>query len=166
MIDVGIIEKWTLSVSSGEQEQLNALWAELMPFVQELAEEWLEKSLRRVPDDSVDSSLLRDFLEQLKNGELRFRGSDELWRLIASAALRRLEAGDGVGNSTEFSAQMARASKTLLDELADADMESVALFKLNGNTNDEIARSKNCTRRTIQRMLKLIRDIWEGHIGL
>lgn len=166
MIDPGAIEKWTLVVSSGDQEQLTALWAELAPTVQKLAEEWLVKSLRRVPDDSVDSSRVREFLAQLKNGELRLRGGDELWRLIAAAALSRMESAETVRDATEFSAQMVRACKALLDELADADMESVALFKLSGNTNDEIAKSKNCTRRTIQRMLKLIRDIWESQIAL
>jgi DNA-binding CsgD family transcriptional regulator len=36
----------------------------------------------------------------------------------------------------------------------------VALMKLEGLTNDEIAGRLGYSRRTIQRMLSLIRDVW------
>ena len=59
---------------------------------------------------------------------------------------------------------MVQVIRPLLDELADADLESAALLKLTGSTNDEIASHMSCTRRTVQRLLKLIRDICESRI--
>ena len=41
---------------------------------------------------------------------------------------------------------------------------SLALWKLEGYTNDEIAGLMGYTRRTIQRMLAVIRQSWEAAV--
>ncbi|MDA0588759.1 MAG: ECF-type sigma factor [Planctomycetota bacterium] len=143
---------------------MDSLWAEFTPILEQLAEEWLSKSLQRAELDQVaDSSPVKSLHLQLKNGELRFRGSDELWRLVAAVALSRLPDSE-IESSMKFASQMVQVIRPLLDELADADLESAALLKLTGSTNDEIARHMSCTRRTVQRLLKLIRDICESQI--
>jgi len=48
----------------------------------------------------------------------------------------------------------------LFGQLNDPQLEEVAAAKLEGYTNDEIAEQLGYTRRTIQRMLALIRRIW------
>jgi DNA-directed RNA polymerase specialized sigma24 family protein len=40
------------------------------------------------------------------------------------------------------------------------EIQQVALLKVDGYTNDEIAQQLGCTRRTVQRRLNLIRDVW------
>jgi DNA-directed RNA polymerase specialized sigma24 family protein len=52
----------------------------------------------------------------------------------------------------------------LIAALNDPHLERVAILKFEGYTNDEIALTLSRTRRTIQRMLNLIRDIWEKEL--
>ena len=164
MVNPSAVRKWTLAVTAGDRGELDSLWAEFTPILEQLAEEWLSKSLQRAELDQVaDSSPVKSLHLQLKNGELRFRGSDELWRLVAAVALSRLPDSE-IESSMKFASQMVQVIRPLLDELADADLESAALLKLTGSTNDEIARHMSCTRRTVQRLLKLIRDICESQI--
>ena len=151
-------------MTAGDQGELDSLWAEFTPTLEQLAEEWLSRSLQRAELEQVaDTSSVESFLLQLKNGELRFRGSDELWRLVAAVALNRLPDSE-IELSMKFASQMVQVIRPLLDELADADLESAALLKLTGSTNDEIASHMSCTRRTVQRLLKLTRDICESRI--
>jgi DNA-directed RNA polymerase specialized sigma24 family protein len=49
----------------------------------------------------------------------------------------------------------------LLARLGDARLRSIAVWKLEGYTNEEIAGMLGCTRRTIERKLRLIRSIWD-----
>lgn len=167
MIENSVIARWALAVNAADQGELATLWDGILPSIQQLAELWLAKSLQRdAQNHDPDLSPIQLFIGRLENRQLRFRGGDELWRLAASVALSRVDPAeqDGLQSSSKFAGQVACACRPLLDELADADLESVALFKLNGSTNDEIAETMDCTRRTIQRMLKLIREIWASQI--
>jgi phosphoglycolate phosphatase-like HAD superfamily hydrolase len=56
--------------------------------------------------------------------------------------------------------QIASTYEDLLSKLNDPNLEKVVIWKLDGHTNDEIAIRLNRTRRTVQRMLDLIRVIW------
>lgn len=49
----------------------------------------------------------------------------------------------------------------LIKALGDPELEAVAIMRLQGFTNDEIADKLQLTRRTIQRMLNLIRARWQ-----
>ena len=57
------------------------------------------------------------------------------------------------------SAEVALEYEFLISKLNHCDLEKVALLKLEGFTNDEIATKICRTRRTVQRMLELIREI-------
>jgi len=46
--------------------------------------------------------------------------------------------------------------------LNDPELEKVAVLKLEGYSNDEVAQELGYTRRTIQRMLNLIRVLWQN----
>jgi DNA-directed RNA polymerase specialized sigma24 family protein len=50
----------------------------------------------------------------------------------------------------------------LLQSLEDPALQRVVLWKLEGLTNSEISELSGCTRQTIQRRLRLIREIWEN----
>jgi len=60
----------------------------------------------------------------------------------------------------EFAALMAEQCRFLLERLDDAGLQSLALAKMEGATNDEIAVRNACSVRTVERRLRLIRDIW------
>ncbi len=67
-----------------------------------------------------------------------------------------------VGNepSPEFAAQVAEQYERLLG-LLDEDQRTIALAKLDGLTNEQIAARLNRALRTVERKLKLIRAVWE-----
>jgi RNA polymerase sigma factor (sigma-70 family) len=62
----------------------------------------------------------------------------------------------------EFAAQVAEQYHRLLDLLGDDALRRVAVWKMEGLTNDEIAENLDCSRRTVARKLETIRIIWSG----
>lgn len=60
----------------------------------------------------------------------------------------------------EFAAQVAEEYERLLDRLDDLTLRQVAIRKMEGHTNDEIAEQLNCSKRTVARKLETIRIIW------
>jgi RNA polymerase sigma factor (sigma-70 family) len=67
--------------------------------------------------------------------------------------------------SPEFAAQMANEMQHLLERLTDAGMRAVALCKLEGYTNAEIADKIECAERTVERRLRVIRTLWDDQKG-
>jgi DNA-directed RNA polymerase specialized sigma24 family protein len=66
-----------------------------------------------------------------------------------------------IGNepSPEFAARVAEEYERLLG-LLDDDQRAIAIAKLEGLTNEQIAARLNRALRTVERRLKLIRKIW------
>jgi DNA-directed RNA polymerase specialized sigma24 family protein len=60
----------------------------------------------------------------------------------------------------EFAAQFADEYRRLFGSLADESLRVVALLKLEGHSNDEIAKSLDCGLRTVERKLEVIRKRW------
>lgn len=63
--------------------------------------------------------------------------------------------------TAEFAAEVAEESEQLLSLLPDASMRQLALLKMEGFSNREAADHLECGLRTVERRLKLIRQIWE-----
>jgi len=61
----------------------------------------------------------------------------------------------------EFAAMMAEECQRLLERLDDPDMETLAVAKMEGYTNEEIAKRLGCSVRTVERRLHLIRKKWQ-----
>jgi RNA polymerase sigma factor (sigma-70 family) len=60
----------------------------------------------------------------------------------------------------EFAAEVAEEYQRLLDLLGDDSLCHVAVLKMEGFTNDEVAERLDCSRRTVARKLETIRIIW------
>jgi DNA-directed RNA polymerase specialized sigma24 family protein len=60
----------------------------------------------------------------------------------------------------EFAAMMADECRRLLELLDDAELRAIAVAKMEGYTNAEIASQLNRSERTVERRLRLIRDRW------
>jgi DNA-directed RNA polymerase specialized sigma24 family protein len=60
----------------------------------------------------------------------------------------------------EFAAQVAEEYHRLLDLLGDGTLCQVAIWKMDGLTNDEVAERLDCSRRTVARKLETIRILW------
>ena len=57
---------------------------------------------------------------------------------------------------------MAETCQELLDQLPDESLRKLAILKMAGHPNREIAEQMDVTLRTIQRKLDQIRNVWEG----
>lgn len=66
----------------------------------------------------------------------------------------------GEDQGASFSQFLSHQCRQLLELLEDPQLERIALAKLAGHTNEEIAIQQGCTRVTIQRKLRLIRSAW------
>ncbi len=52
--------------------------------------------------------------------------------------------------------------RRILDLLPDSNLQDLAIAKMEGCTNEEIAQRLQCSERTVERRLHLIREIWQG----
>lgn len=66
----------------------------------------------------------------------------------------------------EFAAQVDEQFQHLLDQLDDDTLRKVALLKVQGCSNDEIAKGLGCAVRTVERRLAGIRAIWSEQAHL
>lgn len=62
--------------------------------------------------------------------------------------------------TAEQSTLLKEECERLLDVLGNDEFRKVALLKVEGYTNNEIANALQCTRRTVQRRLEFIRTVW------
>jgi len=65
----------------------------------------------------------------------------------------------------QLAAEVAEQCHRLFELLRDEDLRSIALLKMEGYTNDEIADRLDCVRSTVQRKLNLIRSRWEQEVA-
>jgi len=103
---------------------------------------------------------------------------DDLWRLLAVITIhkavdlqrrRRPEQdfdSDAVEKllckdpSPELAAELEEEYNRLLDRLGDPQLRTIALWKVEGQTNEEIARRLGCVERSVERKLLRVRMIW------
>jgi DNA-directed RNA polymerase specialized sigma24 family protein len=96
-----------------------------------------------------------------KRGGGRVRGESALDRPGGPAgADAGIEQVVGVEPSPEFTAQVEEEYRRLLDRLADPQLRAVAVWKLEGYTNAEIAAKLGCVPGTVERKLRVIRSTW------
>jgi DNA-directed RNA polymerase specialized sigma24 family protein len=72
-----------------------------------------------------------------------------------------LEQVVGAEPTPEFAAMAAEECRRLIDLLGDEDLRRIALWKMEGYTNDEIRQHLGCSLRTVTLKLALIRTLWE-----
>lgn len=90
-------------------------------------------------------------------GESCFTASDEGSGGIASLPDRE--------PTPEFAAEFADLCGAMLDALGDETLRQVAQLRLKNYDPDEIAKSLNLSRRTVERKLLIIRGRWEKRLS-
>ena len=65
----------------------------------------------------------------------------------------------------EFAAVVAEEWRRLLGILGDRELESVAVWKMEGYTVEEIARRLGYAPRSVKRKLQMIRRLWETEVA-
>ena len=61
----------------------------------------------------------------------------------------------------DFVAEVAEECQRLLESLGNGELQAIAVWKMEGYTNEEIAAKLGYVTVTIERRLRLIRTIWE-----
>lgn len=147
---------------------------------------------RVADEEDVALSAFHSFCRGIENGRFpQIANRDDLWRLLVTITLNKVchaarDAGrkkrgggwklmdladkDGVPleqlvgrePTPEFAAQIAEQIEHLLGRLNDPTLVRVAVWKMEGYTQGEIAGLLNVAERTIERKVRLIRAVWEA----
>lgn len=183
------IAGWVTSLRAGDEAAAQRLWDAYFPRLVGLARVKLAGLPRRAAADEEDVALsaLDSFCARARRGDFPdLRDRDGLWRVLMTVTARkaarlvrdqgRLKRGGGevAGESAfgadaaaggdptpSFEAEASDSLLRLLDALADDDLRRIALWKMNGHTNSEIAALLGCAPATVERRLALIRKTWE-----
>jgi DNA-directed RNA polymerase specialized sigma24 family protein len=102
--------------------------------------------------------LLRDQQRQKRGGG---------WFKLGSGGDAAVELEQVIGHAPtpEFAVQVVEEADRLLSRLPSKDLQQVAIWKMEGYTNAEIATKLGCAPRTVDRKLRLIRHLWEEEAG-
>jgi DNA-directed RNA polymerase specialized sigma24 family protein len=187
----GSVTRWLGRLRAGDQAAAQPLWERYFQQLVALARARLRGAPRGAADEEdVALSAFDSFCRAAARGRFpQVDDRDELWRLLVVITARkamhllrdqaRRKRGGGtpppggggdeedveqlVGEepTPEFAAQVAEECERLLALLGDGGLRSVALWKMEGYTAEEIAARLNCAPRTVERKLRLIRGLWQ-----
>jgi DNA-directed RNA polymerase specialized sigma24 family protein len=97
-------------------------------------------------------------------------GSGAAGESVLDALFGTEDGGAGLGQvvgrepTPEFAAQAAETFRRLLAQLPTEELRAIALAKMEGFTNEEIAARRGCALATVERRLGLIRAVWQKEL--
>lgn len=189
------VTQWLDEFRNGHRAAAQQLWERYFERLARLARQKLPGRLLRAADEEdVALSAFHSFCRGVEAGRYpQLADRDDLWRLLvvitahkaahlARDAQRQKRGGplpdapvDDAGAALsqiigreptpEFAAQVAEEFQQLLDQLGDPELCRIAVWKMEGCTNDEIAAKLDCAPRTVERKLRLIRNCWGEESG-
>jgi RNA polymerase sigma factor (sigma-70 family) len=173
---------------SGDRAAADRLWDAYLNRLLALARAKLGSSPRQVADEEdVALSAFDSFYRRAELGQFaRLSDRNDLWQILVviterkavdlmrregrksrgEGKVRSLSWGEGAaeivdaGPSPEFAAQVADEFRRLLELLGDDSLRAVAMAKLEGYTNRQIAERIGCIEQTVERKLRSIRRLW------
>lgn len=183
----GSISVWISQLKSGGDEAQEAIWRRFHRQLQRLARGMLPQSVRvEADEEDVVNVAFHSFFRRLeRDGFAKVEDRSDLWRLLSAitrrkavnqirrfrAAKRSSEHVAGAepevlesqhdGQPTPETVAIQEEAVRVLLQLLDEDLQRIALLKLNGRTNDEIAAQIRRSIPTVERRLRLIRRKWE-----
>ncbi|TWT59772.1 ECF-type sigma factor [Rubinisphaera italica] len=66
--------------------------------------------------------------------------------------------------SPEIIVTLAEQKQQLIEQLGDERLKTIAIAKFDGYTNEELAANQQCSIRTIERKVRLIRSLWAQYL--
>jgi DNA-directed RNA polymerase specialized sigma24 family protein len=185
----GSVTRCIAELKAGEESAAERLWQTYFQRLVGLARAKLGSRARPLAnEEDVALSAFKSLCLGAARGRFpQLRDRDNLWPLLVVLTARKVQdlvkhemrekRGGGLGNghqvgdreleavlghepSPEFSAMVAENCERLLDLLEPAERQ-IALLRLEGYTNAEIAARLSCALRTVERRLELIRRIWD-----
>jgi len=112
----------------------------------------------------------RKVVDQVKRRCRQKRGGGRVLDESALAGDRGDDRGVGLdqllgdGPDPAFDVMAAEECRRLLDDLGDESLRQIALWRMDGETNETVAERLGCSLRTVSNKLKLIRMKWEREI--
>jgi len=191
MSDDGSVTTWIHALTAGDDDVAQHLWERYFQRMVELARNKLRASVSRASDEEdVALSAFHSFCRAASEQRFpRLANRDDLWQVLVMLTARKaidqrkyesrkkradaatksldeaaLDSVIGADPDPAFAALVADEFRALLERLDDPQLKMIAIRKLEGSTNDEIAAELDCTVRTIGRRLAMIRDLWEGEL--
>jgi len=186
----GSVSLWIGKLKQGDREAVQRLWEGYFRRLVGLVRRKLRSAPPTLPADEEDVALsaFDSFCRRAEQGRFpRLDDRDDLWQLLVLIATRKaadlaeregrqrrdwrrtaaLEDSGGpfsVEPDPAVAAEVAEESGRLLGLLPDEQLRCLALRKLEGYTNEEIAGLLSCSLATIERRLALIRKYWEKEL--
>ena len=187
----GSVTRWIGPLQAGEQAAAQELWERYFRRLVVLARKKLQGTrLAASDEEDIALSAFDSFCRGAEAGRFpNLRDRQELWRLLVVLTARKAahllrdqvrqkrggqvvapaQAAAEVGleqllsrePTPQFAAQVAEECQRLLDRLGDGELRTVALWKMEGYTHQEIAAKLGCVPRTVDRKLRAIRSLWE-----
>jgi DNA-directed RNA polymerase specialized sigma24 family protein len=186
----GSVTRYLDQCKAGNPEAAGPLWDRYFPHLAARAEQELRGRLGGACDgEDVAVSVFASFFQALARKRYqRLGGRDELWALLQTILghkvldrlkharrgrrdVRRVQGGlrvddlEGREPTPDEAARLAEDCRRLLDRLGDGRLREVALLKVEGHTDAEIAAKLDCGLRTVQRKLERIRYLWSKEAG-
>ena len=180
----GSVTRWLDDLKRGDTEAAQKIWERYFARLVGLARKRLQGApLGGADEEDVALSAFDSFCRNAERGRFPdLFDRDGLWRLLVTLTTRKAAhlvrdecrqkrgGGTAVTSNDEdlelllsreptpaFAAEMAEEYRRLLGLLGDRDLESVALWKMEGHTVEEIAARLGYAPRSIKRKLQLIR---------
>jgi DNA-directed RNA polymerase specialized sigma24 family protein len=181
----GSVTHWIGQFKDGDPRAAQRLWERYFGQMVRLAQQRLRHLPRRAADEEdVALSAFDSFYRSAGRGRFpQLADREDLWQVLVlltarkASALRQREQRQKRGGgqpaaeapldqvigpepTPEFAAEVADEFRRLLDGLGDDGLRAIALAKMEGYSNEEIATQLACAPRTVERKLRRIRDLW------
>jgi DNA-directed RNA polymerase specialized sigma24 family protein len=188
----GTVTHWLGPLKAGDPEAARRLWDVYVPRLVALARDRLRgRPIGVADEEDVALSAFDSFCRGAARGRFaRLDHRDDLWQLLVVITVRKAislargerravrgggrvqslsdldgpeaEAILGHEPGPELATQVAEECRRLLGLLRDDTLRSIALWKMEGYTNAEIAEKLGCVRFTVDRKLRAIRRAWSS----
>ena len=188
------VSDWIANLKSGDDDAMSPIWNRYFERLCEYAGKKLGNARTTVVDrNDLAASSLNALWMGAKHGRFKkLESRQDLWQLLVVIASRKAanvhrkerirgERGESVLGKDQSSAVLladilkAPHSETILDQiplsceelldLLDEKHREVALMRLAGHSNQEIADHRDCSVKSVERYMKLIRSIWTLRIS-
>jgi DNA-directed RNA polymerase specialized sigma24 family protein len=178
------VTQWLAGMKSGDDDAFEQIWQRYFTSLVGLARKTLASTAgTKGNEEDVAQSAFESFYFRAKEGRFpQLNDRDDLWKLLITITLRKAwkerrrafrrgPAADPVALANELlaespSPEMAAVTtdefRRLFGLLNNPLLATVALMKLEGHTNHQIANTLDVSLSTVERKLQLIRQLWSG----
>jgi DNA-directed RNA polymerase specialized sigma24 family protein len=188
------VSRWIKGLKTGDESAVRELWLSYFGKLVSLARKHLRGTNRSFADEEdVALSAFDSFCRAAEDDRFpQLNDRQDLWQLLVLITQRKTRdlheyhsrqrrdtrltqslAADGSDagmapqsreTAPDFAAEMAEQVEHLLELLKSDDLRRVALWKMEGYTNGEIAAQFGCVERTIERKLWIIKQVWGAEV--